>query len=280
MKTRNLLAAAFICGGVISVLLALFVVVMFLENRALRAELQGLREEAYQATAEAGRLRTESAQASEERVSLRARLTQLEREAAQAPAEATNPPALVMTGASPRALRIRTYLGSQPVGSSWLVPTPTRTNSATGQTTYEPVVVLDESARGSLVAYKTNVVERDVYRATTVNHHYPWGYPYNYGWWPAVWVAGTNQNRVCPPQPSPHPPPVTKPMPEEPGVFFPRTVWKPSDNLFMPSLPKPPPTPLLVRAGSGGVRGTPPQSRMGPTIPPANATVAPGVPRR
>src|ERR1041385_5305742 len=80
--------------------------------------------------------------------------------------------------AKPRPVKVRTFSGNQYLGQSWLGPTGVKEDPAPGLTTYEPVVFLDDSVKQGLVAYRTNVVEREVPQATTVNYNYPWVYYY------------------------------------------------------------------------------------------------------
>jgi hypothetical protein len=231
MRTRAFTLLLSACLGTVAVVSATVTVLVLLDNRQLRREVQEARRESDQALSDARRL-------ADERSDLRAQGEQLK--SAQAELAALRSSAASNAPAAPVALaafRARTFLGQQCLGQAWIVPGPSAKDPATGQFGREPLVLLDESMRNQVGATRTNVVEREVARATTVNYNYPSG---AYGWWPNVWVpaAGT-----CNPRPSPSSPrfpPTTKRLPQDRGVFLSTRFYQPPEKLFLPSLPRSP----------------------------------------
>lgn len=78
----------------------------------------------------------------------------------------------------PRPYRVRAFLGQESVGEAWIVPHNVRRDPETGRYTFEPVLLIDESARNHFTVHHTNVVEREVY--TTQVYQEGYGYPYVY----------------------------------------------------------------------------------------------------
>ena len=111
--------------------------------------------------------------------------------------------------APPQPIQVRTYLGGEYLGLSWLQPGNLRNHPETGQLIYEPVVRLNENIRRAFTVTKTNVVDRPVSQNATINYNYQ--PPYTY-WWVPV-------HRQLPTQPDNGggAPPTTSPITFPPG---------------------------------------------------------------
>jgi hypothetical protein len=122
------------------------------------------------------------------------------------------------TAAPPRPYQARAFLGDRLVGTGWLVPRNVSRDPRTGQVTFEPAIVLDETLKEAFVTYRTNVVEREVYRSTAVNNTY-YSTPVLYG------LPLVHKTPLCPPGQNPPPvqpaPPVMAPpvRPPPPDLF-------------------------------------------------------------
>jgi len=97
---------------------------------------------------------------------LRGHLEQLEQEAKTA-AEAT-----------PRPYRVRAFLGQEAVGGAWIIPHNVTRDPVSGRFVYEPLLLIDESARDHFTVNHTSVVERTV-NTIEIYDDYA-AYPYAY----------------------------------------------------------------------------------------------------
>jgi len=232
MKTRNftlLLSAGLGTVALVSISITLLVL---LDNRQLRRELQAVRHESNQAVAETRRLEDERSSFTAQSEQLKTVQAEL---AALRSSVVSNAPA---TPVAARAFRAPTYFGQRYLGHAWIVPGQTAKDPATGQVGYEPVILIDESVRGNVAASKTNVVEREVARTTTVNYNYNYTHP-NYAWWPAVWIPSSRGgNTPRPPSQPPRFPPPVKRVPQDSGVFLSTKLYQPSAKPFLPSIPR------------------------------------------
>jgi hypothetical protein len=93
---------------------------------------------------------------------LRSRVDSLE-EAASATAQIT-----------PQPYRVRAFLGQDNVGDAWIVPHNVTRDPETGRYLYEPLLVIEKSARKYFTEYRTNVVEREVYSTEVHDNYYPY----------------------------------------------------------------------------------------------------------
>lgn len=86
------------------------------------------------------------------------------------------------TEAPPRPYRVRAFVGRENIGAAWMVPVNVTRDTQSGRYLFEPVLVIDESARDHFTAYRTNVVEREVYTTEVYQDPYSGanGYPYFY----------------------------------------------------------------------------------------------------
>ena len=123
-----------------------------------------------------------------------------------------------------QAFRVRAFLDNQWVSQGWLVPGRGATN-ASGQLVYEPVVVLDPSARAALTAAKPPAAP-ETPSSITVNHNYP---TTTETVWPAIWIAGGGHHqRPDPPvELPPRFPPQPKPQPQPVSPFLSTRIWQP-----------------------------------------------------
>lgn len=125
------------------------------------------------------------------------------RQAAQEPppAEAAGqqPPANPATTA-PQSFQARTFAGDKYIGISWVIPSNVTVDQETGQTRFEPVILLGDQARNAITQTKTNTVDREVVNHNTLQQSYYYQQPYWYGY--PVWVRGhpvaTNLPAVLP----------------------------------------------------------------------------------
>jgi hypothetical protein len=223
MKTRHMLIALSGCLATVTLAMALMVLSVALDNRALRREAAALRATLERATAETTALNEERLAARVELTAQQDRLRRLEDRLSRLTDDRDD--------SGVRAQRARAYVGNRHVGMGWVLPSRLSTNTAGEEAVRDAVVVLDEPARGTLPAGWTNAVQRELVPATTVNYNYP--YPYWSTWWPYTWVycvePPTNRpNSSLPPldaQPRlPQPP---KPTPQVPSPFLSTRIFQP-----------------------------------------------------
>ena len=81
-------------------------------------------------------------------------------------------------GTLPQPYRVRAFLGQDNVGGAWIVPHNVRRDAASGRYVFEPLLVIDESAKGHFTVNHTNVVEREVHTTEIYEAYNP--YPYYY----------------------------------------------------------------------------------------------------
>jgi hypothetical protein len=106
----------------------------------------------------------------------------------------------------PRPYRVRTFLGQDHVGQAWMMPHNLTRDPESGRYTFEPVLVIDESARHHFTERHTNVVEREVYRTEIYEDRV--AYPYYYV---GAGHPGRPGHTPAPPKPSPAPTPTPQP---------------------------------------------------------------------
>jgi hypothetical protein len=252
MKTTKLLWTLCMSLGIAVAVIATGMVGVFQENRDLRREVQSSRAELDRLTGDLGTVRGKKDELAAQLEQKCGELQERERDLADA--QETRTRTNDTGGAVPRPAKIRTFLGNQYVGMGWLVSSGVTKDPKTGLVTYEPIVFLDDTAKQNLVNFKTNVVEREVARATTVNYNYPWLYYY-----PVFVPVGTNRAGHCnPPQLSP--PPTSTPAPRQPQdakPFLSTTVQPPTDRPFLPVIHQAPAFQLQNRSGGGGAVPSP-----------------------
>jgi hypothetical protein len=237
MKLRNLTLLLAASLGTVALACAVVTVATLLDNRQLRREIREARLEGNRAAAEAQR----NGDQDRELAAREEQLRNVEAELAELRSRAiTNAPA---PAAAARPVRVRTYLGQRYLGLAWIVPGQAAKDPATGQMAYEPVVLMDESIREAVGVSKTNIVEREVVRPTTVNYNY--SYPYQI-WWPVVWAPATRA-KEGPPHRAPRIPPPGTRAPQEGEPFLSTRFYQPPEKPFLPSLPPP------TRTGAGHV---------------------------
>jgi len=219
------------------------------ENRMLRREIEKARADVLKAADQIKGLEAEKGDMIVELTGQRDERQRAEDERAETKEAASKTNEI----AAPRPVKVRTFLGNQYVGMSWLVPSGVSKDPRTGALTYEPVLILDESLRQNLVTYRTNVVEREVSRATTVNYNYPWIYYY-----PVGFVIATNKAVRRDPPKTPTTPPPTARQPQDSRPFLSTAVRPPTDNPFLPAMPQAQSVALQNRFSSSG--GFQPQS--------------------
>ena len=252
MKTKSLLATIGVCLTILTSTLVLIAVVVVQDNRELRRELRTLRADLHQASTEAGQLRAETADATTQLAAKHDELEELEQSVAKSKTAISRESEEVAASTAPRASRVRAYLGSQYLGMAWMVPSPLPKEAESGRVLYEPVLVLDESLKSTFAANRTDVVEREVSRATTVNYNYP--YPYYY---PVIIGNAGNHPPDCntnqsPVQPKPRPqlpPGIFNPVNSKP--FLPGKPFLPSGKSFQPEVNQVRTEPVRVQASLG-----------------------------
>src|SRR5437879_1378999 len=188
MKTTNLLWTVCILLTVGFAAVAATLRGIYEDNRRLLTEIQTLRADLQRAAEEIKQLENLRADLAAELASKRDQLQDAQTEPAEARETNIRTNEVVVSPSTPRPVRVRTFLGNRYVGMSWLAPSGISKDPKTGAVTYEPVLVLDETVKQSLVVYETNVVEREVARSTTVNYNYPWP-----GYYQVVFAAGTKK---------------------------------------------------------------------------------------
>jgi hypothetical protein len=219
MKTRDLMATMWVGLVIVAVTLGLVTTGVFLDNRDLRREGRDLRGELDARSTEATHLKTERSLIEEELRAQRERVEALSVQLAELKlGAAAKEPAVPQ-----QAFRVRAFLDNQWVSQGWLVPGRATTN-ANGQLVYEPVVVLDPSARTALTAAKEPAPEPPT--MVTVNHNYPTTYDTV---WPAYWVVDNGKpHRPKPPtEDTPRFPTQPKPQPQPVSPFLSTRIWQP-----------------------------------------------------
>jgi uncharacterized membrane protein YgcG len=221
MKTRDMLATIWLGLVIVAVTLGLVTVGVLFDNRQLRQDGRDLRVELDARSTETTGLRAERSSIEEELQAQRQRVEELSVELAELKLRAdTNEKPVGQP-----AYRVRAYLENQWVSQGWLVPGRATTNSS-GQLVYEPVVVLDPSARTALMAAAPREPAPTEPTSVTVNHNYPSAYQTV---WPAFWVStgGKPQHRPKPPESSTPFPTQPKPEPQPVSPFLSTRVWQP-----------------------------------------------------
>ena len=249
MKTKSLLATIGVCLTILSSASVLITVVVVLDNRELRREIRTLHTDLHQARVDASQLREETTDATERLAAKQSDLLELEKELTRPKASDAKASDAAAASTAPRAQRVRTYLGNQYIGMSWLVPSAVSKEPESGQISYEPVLVLDESLRRNLAVDKTNAVEREVSHETTVNYNY--AYPYYY---PVFLWAGINRppncdtNRIAvQPKPQPQlPSGIFNPVNAKP--FLPTKPFLPKEKPLLPAFNQVRTEPIRVQA--------------------------------
>ncbi|MCU0771448.1 MAG: hypothetical protein MUE94_06720 [Verrucomicrobia bacterium] len=169
------------------------------QNRQLTTIHAQLARELQDAQGQISALTAERARATDQLTTLAARETELRKRVASLESAAQT---------LPRPYRVRTFVGQDPVGEAWMVPHNVTRDAESGRYAFEPVLVIDESARRHFTQYQTNVVEREVFR--TEIHENDYVYPFYYA------VAPARPGRPGHPPGKPKPP--TAPGPKDPGV--------------------------------------------------------------
>ena len=255
MKTTNPLLITRICLGVVAAAMAVAIPAMLERSHSQRRETQALRADLRRASDDIQRLEEEKAGVSAELARDRDQLQQLETELACAQEDKSTAKEEAAPPTPPRPVKIRAYLGNQCVGMGWLVSSGVSKDPNTGAVTYEPVVILDEAIKQNFVTYRTNFVEREVSRSTTVNYNYPWVYYY-----PVVFTARTNKASFDP-VPTPKTPAPTLFQPQNSKPFLSTTIQRPTDKPFLPAVSRLPSSPSPNRQSWSGA--LPPQTGVG-----------------
>ena len=261
MKIKSLLVTIGLCLTILSSAMALITIAAVLDNHGLRRELRTVRTDLDRARIEVSQVRRDTTEASERLAAKQNELQELEKEfsrlkVAKASDEAS-------ASAAPRAYRLRAYLGNQYLGMAWMVPSVRPKAAESGQWAYEPVVVLDESLKRNFVVHKTNLVEREVSRETTVNYNY--AYPYYFPVF--IWKGSTNPSPNCdtnwiPVQPKP-PSQVSTAILNPPSSKPPLATraFVPKERQFLPAANQVRTEPIRVQANlAPGVGNPQPQS--------------------
>ena len=254
MKTTNLLCVICICLGVaVAAVSAAFVGVLD-ESRGLRRQLEAGRTELRRVADKIEDLKAQKNDLTGELAKQRDERPKPESELPEAKESKTNQIPM------PRPVKVRTFLGNQCVGMSWLVPSGVSKDPKSGAVTYEPILILDESVRQYLVTWRTNVVEREVAQSTTLNYNYPWVYYY-----PVLVPAHTNRPPHCDASQTPGSPP-GKALQSRNSIPLVKTTYQaPTDQMFVPRTN--PRTPQYRSTGSGPA----PHQASGPIDPGKNS---------
>jgi hypothetical protein len=193
MRIRTVLMGSIVSAMAVTVAVGAMAVVLLIENRDLRSELRITRVNLEQAllerdaSVEVNRVARDDLAAQSKRMDeLATELEQVKARSEESRLETAETPGPL------RAQRVRAYLGNQQVGMGWLLPAQIRTNAVDGPVMYEPAILLDEAVRSRVGVTRTNVVERDVSRTTTVNYNYPQAYS---AAWPIYWVRPGRPSR-------------------------------------------------------------------------------------
>ncbi len=249
MRTTNLLWTICISLGVGVAAVAATLVGVFEENRNLRREIRIAQADAQRVADELQGLEAEKGDLTAELSDKRDELQKAQSELADVKETQSRTKEVAASSATPRPIKVRTYLGNQYLGMSWLIPSGVSRDAKSGAVTYEPVLVLDDSIKQNLVTYKTNVIEREV--ATTVNYSYPWTYYYPV----PVLIGGHHRATNCNVSPMPGTLPPKSRQPQDSQLFLNSRFQPPTDKPFLPALPltqSVPPQNRLVL--SGGVQ--------------------------
>ena len=231
MKTTNLLWTVCILLTVGFAVVAAALRGIYDDNRRLLTEIHTLRTDSQRAAEEIKQLENRKADLAAELASKRDPLPEAQTEPAEARETNTRTNEFVVSPSTPRPVKVRTFLDNRYVGMSWLAPSGVSKDPKTGAVTYEPVVVLDETVKQSLVVYQTNVVEREVARSTTVNYNYPWP-----GYYPVFFAAGTNRATHRNPRQIPGTPPPIQLPPQNPKPL-PNAVFRTlAHEAFLPAV--------------------------------------------
>ncbi len=225
MKTRNLLVTMWVGLVIVALTLGLVSVGVLLDNRQLRQEGRDLRTSWDDSRAEATALKDERASIQEELGAQRQKVEELSAQLAELKVRTEAKEAPV----GQQAYRIRAYLNNQWVSQGWLVPGQATTNG-NGQLVYDPVVVLDPSARTAMSDSPSNEVVPAEQGSVTINHNYPAQYD---GVWPGVWVWSTGQKHRRPGQHSPESPRSSaqpQPQPQPVSPYLSTRVWQPRNG--------------------------------------------------
>lgn len=105
----------------------------------------------------------------------------------------------------PQPFQARAYVGNDYLGMAWVIPSRVKQDTETGEYQFEPVIWIDQKARGAFT--KTNIVEREVVLNEAYNESQSIPQSYWYGY--PVWVR-PNRFHEHPVQP-PKTPPVARP---------------------------------------------------------------------
>ena len=146
----------------------------FHHTRQLTADNAHLSQELVQSREAVTTLTDEKASISETLVSLQAMETELRERVDSLEAEAKT-----AADTTPRPYRVRAFVGQANVGQAWIVPHNVTRDPESCRYLFEPVLVIDESAKKHFTEHHTNVVEREVY-TTEIYENYN-RYPYYYG---------------------------------------------------------------------------------------------------
>jgi hypothetical protein len=249
MRIRTVMLGSTLGAVVIVFALGLFAVVLLVENRELRSDVGVLRAELDQARVEVRASSEEREAASAELAAQRERVEGLSAALALLEGAAKEARESATVRMPVQSHRVRAYLGNQQVGMAWFVPNQLRTNAVDGRVSYEPVIVLDESVRGQVGFTRTNVVEREVSRATTVNYHVPQVYGTG---WPVYWVRPGGSR----PGTGPSPPAGAQPEspPSVPSPYLSTRTWHPQSGWTQGAAGRP--GGEWISSGTRSVRGT------------------------
>jgi hypothetical protein len=245
MKTQSILIGLTLVVTTVVLGLGCVAVLLLVDNRELRLELRDVRTHLERAGDEVRELKEERHLTQESIDVQRERMETMSAELAALSSAAVERETV---RAVPRSYRVRAFMGQQEVGMGWMVASQVSSNGANGQLTYEPVIVLDDAVRQRVGVTQTNVVEREVSKATTVNYNYP----YNYGvGWPVVWVAphkrgkgdggGSNGQREQP-----------QPPPQVPSPYLSTRPWHPQTGFTQMAPGRP--GGEWISSGTGGAR--------------------------
>lgn len=160
-------------------------------------------------------LRSRSAQLEAELLALRAEQLRNETQtsrAAAAPA-VTNAPHTAPNPPLPQSFQARAYVGKEYLGMAWVVPNNIKTNQATGDYLFEPVIWIDARSRGAFT--QTNVVEREVVRNNSYTQVYQQPYWYSY----PLWYRPTHPDRPPGQRPPPNLPAPGRPPSSSPPII-------------------------------------------------------------
>lgn len=135
-------------------------------NAKLMQDLDQSREAVGELTEENALVTAKLAPLEQSEVELRQRMVTLEAEAKKA------------AQTRPQPFRVHAFVGQDNVGEAWFIPHNVTLDPELGRYTYEPVIVIDESAKQHFTVHHTNVVERELYATQVYSDSY--AYPYHY----------------------------------------------------------------------------------------------------